>query len=136
MKASEAAALAGPSIGPSVVILFGQQIPVLAWCLSIVGLLLARYIAPPPLRKLTRKQHYALTLLLVIVCSLIVVGAFGGKPLEPGMATIWGMGLGFSGLLAVEMFAERVRALLRAALGLEKGDPNDHTDPQPPQGHL
>ena len=41
----------------------------------------------------------------------------GGDPLGPGMATVWGIGLGFSGLLAVEFFGERIRAMLTALMG-------------------
>jgi hypothetical protein len=33
------------------------------------------------------------------------------------MATVWGIGLGFSGLLAIEFFGARFMAALRALLG-------------------
>lgn len=117
MKTAEAVALSAPSLGPAVVTLFGTDVPVLALVLSCAGLLLARVIAPPPLRKLSRSQHLALTVLLLIVLFLIVTGSFTEEPLEPGMAAIWGIGLGFSGLVAVEFFAERVVAMLKAMFG-------------------
>lgn len=115
----ELVAVAAPTFGPAVVVLFGIDVPVLGLVMSVAGLLLARLIAPPPLRKLNRRQEIALTILLMIVLFLIVTGQlFGsGKPLGPGMAVIWGVGLGFSGLLAIEFFGERVMAMLRAALG-------------------
>ena len=117
MRLEQGAAIVAPSIGPAVITVFGSDVPVLALGLSLAGLLLARIIAPPPLRKLTGRQQIALTLLLMIVLFLIVTGAFTGEPLAPGLAVIWGVGLGFSGLLAVEIFAERVRSMLRAMVG-------------------
>lgn len=119
MKAAGAAAVAAPSIGPAVVTVFGQDIPVLALALSCAGLMLARVIAPPPLRKLTRLQQAALTALLLIVQTLIVIGAFTGSPMSPGMAVVWGIGLGFSGLLAIEFFGERTIKMLNAMFGKE-----------------
>lgn len=112
---SATAAIVAPSFGPAIITLFGQDVPVMAVGLSFLGLILARWIAPPPLRKLSRKQELALTALLLIILFLIVTGAIGsGEPLGPGLATIWGVGLGFSGLLAVEFFGQRVMALLKA----------------------
>lgn len=118
MKLTTIGAIAAPSIGPAIVTVFGQEIPVLALGLSCAGLILARIVAPPSLRKLSRVQELALTLLLLLVLFLIVTGQLGsGKALGAGMATVWGVGLGFSGLLAVEFFADRVRQMLGAMLG-------------------
>ncbi|MEA1071300.1 hypothetical protein [Sphingomonas sp. LY160] len=112
------AAVAAPTFGPAIVTLFGVDVPVIGLALSVGGLLLARMIAPPPLRQLNMKQEAALTALLLIVLFLIVTGQlFGsGKPLGAGMAVIWGVGLGFSGLLAIELFGSRVLAMIRAML--------------------
>lgn len=41
-----------------------------------------------------------------------------GHPIGVGMAVVWGAGLGFSGLLAVELMSERVIAMLRVAFNL------------------
>lgn len=116
-------AVAAPTFGPAIVTLFGVDVPVVGLALSVGGLLLARMIAPPPLRKLNLRQETALTSLLLIVLFLIVTGQMfgGGKPLGAGMAVIWGIGLGFSGLLAIEVFGDRVMAMVRAALGKESG---------------
>lgn len=118
--------IAAPSFGPAVITVFGTEIPVLALALSIAALLLARWVAPPPLRKLTREQQVALTLLLLIFLFLAVTGNMPlvgtGKPLGVGMAVVWGAGLGFSGLFAVELMGERVRAMLRAALNIKPED--------------
>jgi hypothetical protein len=121
------AVAAAPSFGPAVVSIYGIEVPVLALGLSISALLLSRWIAPPPLRKLTREQQVALTMLLMIFLFLAVTGQMPligtGQPLGPGMAVVWGAGLGFSGLFAVEIMGERVRAMLRAMLGLKDDDP-------------
>lgn len=118
MKGVAAPAIAAPTVGPAIVTLFGIDVPVMALFLSVAGLILARVVAPPPLRKLTRVQEVALTLLLLVVLFLIVTGQLGGKgPLGAGMATVWGIGLGFSGLLTVEFFGDKVTRLLRALLG-------------------
>jgi hypothetical protein len=123
VTAAGVAAAATPSFGPAVVSLFGIDVPIVALALSIGGLLLARSIAPPPLRKLTKRQELSLTLLLVIILFLIVTGNIGlGRPLGAGMAAIWGIGLGFSGLLVVEFFGDRVLAMLRAMFGMKPHD--------------
>lgn len=108
----EIVAVVTPSIGPAVITLFGHDIPVLAMSLSCVGLLLARYIAPPPKRDLSQKQRIALTFLLLLVLFLLVTGAFTPEPMQVGSAVMWGIGLGFSGLLAIEYFGNRVLAAL------------------------
>ena len=117
VKADEVAATVAPSIGPVVVTVLGSNVPVLALLLAGAGLLLARAIVPPSLRRLTWWQHAALTALLMIVLFLIVTGEFTGEPMRPGMAVVVGIGLGFSGLVAIELFADRAMAAIRALLG-------------------
>lgn len=120
---SALAAVAAPSFGPAVVTVLGADVPILAFGLSVAGLLLARSIAPPPLRRLNGRQEVALTVLLLIILFLIVTGQLPlveAEPLGAGMAVIWGVGLGFSGLLIVEFFGERVMAVLRAAFGKDE----------------
>ena len=120
MKVTTAASVAAPTFGPAIVTVLGVDVPVLAVALSVVALLLARAIAPPPLRKLNARQELALTMLLLIILFLIVTGEMPlieTDPLGAGMAVMWGVGLGFSGLLAIEFFGERAMAILRAAFG-------------------
>ena len=92
MKGGAIVAMAAPSIGPAIVTLFGQDVPVLALGLSCAGLLLARVVAPPPLRRLTRIQHICLTLLLLLVLLLIVTGSFTGEPWATGWLSPGGSG--------------------------------------------
>ena len=110
-----------PSLGPAIVTIFGIDVPVLALGLSIAALMLARFIAPPPLRKLTRAQQWALTLLLMIFLFLAVTGSLpligSGEPMGAGMAVVTGAGLGFSGLLVVEIMQKRVLAMIEALFG-------------------
>lgn len=137
MKESAVPALVAPSVGPAIVTIFGTDVPPLALVLSVAGLILARFIAPPPLRKLSRKQELALTALLLIVLFLLITGQISlcnlqdmlvdvecsAEPLGAGVATIWGIGLGFSGLLAIEFFGQRFMAAFRALFG--------HANPPP-----
>ncbi|MDV5822287.1 lysozyme [Sphingobium naphthae] len=71
MKPAIAVPLA-PTIGPAIVTAFGIDIPVLALALSMLALLLARYISPPSLERMTREQEWALTALLVLILFLAV----------------------------------------------------------------
>jgi hypothetical protein len=122
MKVSTGVAVAAPSIGPAIVTVFGIHVPVMALALSVAGLILARVVAPPPLRKLTIVQEVCLTLLLLVVLFLIVTGEIGsGSPLGPGFAAVWGIGLGFSGLLVIEFFGDRVIGMLRVMFGKGEG---------------
>lgn len=123
MKPAEVAATVAPSLGPTIVTMFGTDVPVLSLALSGVGLLLARVIAPAPLRPLTTRQHLALTSLLLVVLFVIVTGQFTGTPLQPGLAVAWGVGLGFSGLVAVEFFGDRTLAMLKAMFGSTETKP-------------
>lgn len=120
------AAISAPSIGPTVLIVFGLKLPIAALILAIIGLVLSRYIAPKATRKLTIGQERALTLLLGILLVIIVAGEFpmlgDGEPLGVGMAAAWGVGLGTSGLLVVELIGSRIMAALRAGFGMPAKD--------------
>jgi hypothetical protein len=127
-------AISAPSIGPAVLVIFGLRLPIAALGLSMVGLLLARYIAPRrQRRRFTAWQNRALTALLALLLLVIVSGdlsactikaaIMGGdetcprEPLGVGMATAFGVGLGTSGLLAVEFLGDRISRAFRAMFG-------------------
>lgn len=124
--AAIATAISAPSVGPAVLVIFGLELPVAALVLSLVGLLLARYVKPRSASKLTLGQERALTALLALILVVIVAGEFpwigDGEPLGVGMATAWGVGLGTSGILAVDLIGSRIMRGLRAALGITPDD--------------
>lgn len=126
-----AAAISAPSVGPTILVVFGLKLPIAALALSLVGLLLARYIKPRSASHLTPGQERALTFLLALILVIIVAGEFpmlgDGEPLGVGMATAWGIGLGTSGILAVDLIGSRIMRGIRAAFG--EPDP-----PRPPEG--
>jgi hypothetical protein len=107
-------AAATPSFGPAIVTIAGLDIPIMAFGLSVMGLMLARQVAPSARRKLTKFQEWCLTGLLAMLLFGIVTGQIGGKQLGVGMGLVWGIGLGMSGLLVVEFFGEYVMTLLYA----------------------
>ena len=118
-----AVAAAAPTFGPAIISFAGIDIPVMALGLSVAGLLLARFIAPPPLRKLSPRQEGALTALLLILLFMTVTGQFGdGKPMGAGMAVMVGIGLGFSGLLVIEFFGERALEAVKVLFNFRDRD--------------
>jgi hypothetical protein len=121
MKFSSVAVIA-PSFGPAVVTLFGVDVPVVTFAMACFGLLLAREIGPEPSRKLTRRQNVALTSLLLIVTFMFVTGSFGMDQPERGVAVAFAIGLGFSGLLAVQIFGDFVIAKLKTIMGRRTDD--------------
>lgn len=120
--AAATTAVITPSFGPAIVTFFGLDIPVMAFGLSVMGLMLARSIAPASRRKLTKNQERCLTGLLGLVLLMVVSGQIGGKVLGPGMGMVWGIGLGISGLLVVEFFGDYVMTLLYAIFNKQKPD--------------
>lgn len=117
------AATAAPSIGPSHITVAGIEIPIAAMVMATLGLLLARSIAPAPIRKLTPWQERALTGLLLLFLFSIVTGQFTGMELGPNLSLMCGVGLGFTGLATIEFCGERTLAIMRTAFGLPPAAP-------------
>ncbi|AHE55549.1 hypothetical protein [Sphingomonas sanxanigenens] len=113
MNKADPVIVAAPAIGPAVVTLFGEQIPLMALSLSLAGLVLARMVAPQPRVATTRARGVALTVLLCVIDFAAVITLQPGA----GMAVAAGVGLGFSGMLAVQFFGDRIRDILQAAFG-------------------
>ena len=103
-----------------------MQIPVAALILSLIGLLLARYITPKSAQSMSAGKERALTILLALILIVVIAGEFpffgNGEPMGVGMATAWGIGLGTSGILVVDLIGSRVMAALRAGLNLPPDD--------------
>lgn len=95
-----------PAFGPPVVIAFGYEVPVLSAIFGLIGVCLARRVAPASIAgsKLGRSGNAALTALLALgVLALIVTGEK-----RPIVALGWSVGLGYSGIAFIEMVARAV----------------------------
>jgi hypothetical protein len=120
---ARAAAGPVPSFGPQAIEVFGYPVPVLSALFGLIGVLLARRVAPvsPGAIRLGNVGNTALTALLALgVLALVVTGEK-----RPLVALGWAVGLGYSGLASVELVSQAVmkfaslftQAFLRAAVG-------------------
>ena len=112
--ASIAEAHSSPRFGPPSIVAFGAELPVWSILFGIVGVLMARRVAPATAAgtALGRTGNAALTVLLILgVLALIVAGEK-----RPIVALGWSIGLGFSGLGMIEMVARAVRGGARLIL--------------------
>jgi hypothetical protein len=95
-----------PSFGPEVLILFGVKVPIFSALCGLIGVILARQVAPASAAGvlLGRRGNIALTGLLALgVLALIVSGQK-----QPLVAVAWAIGLGHSGLGFIELVARSV----------------------------
>ncbi|MBI0530077.1 hypothetical protein [Sphingomonas sp. TX0522] len=99
------------SIGPSEIVLFGSVMPVWSLILGVGGVLLARRAAPASAAEaaLGRYGRQCVTALAV----MIVIGGIVAGEKRPIIAMAGAIGLGFSGVGAIEMIAKGVMAALR-----------------------
>lgn len=96
-----AAAAPSPQFGPVELILFGHHVPIMAALFGLIGLVLARRVAPvsPTAVRLGRMGNAALTTLLALgVLAFIIAGEK-----RPIVALSWAIGLGYSGLAFIEL---------------------------------
>jgi hypothetical protein len=111
------------SLGPRAIELFGYPVPIMSALFGLIGVLLARRVAPvsPGAIRLGNVGNTALTALLALgVLALVVTGEK-----RPMVALGWAVGLGYSGLASVELVSQAVmkfaslftQAFLRAAVG-------------------
>jgi hypothetical protein len=112
---------------PPVISAFGIDIPVAATALGMLSLLLVRYVKPnvpgAEPSTITPMQNRAVTAVLGILLFVIIAGELpiiATKPLEPGMAVIWGIGLGTTGIMAFDLIGEKIKSTLRRVFGTEK----------------
>jgi len=98
-------AAAAAASGPVMVNLLGYPVPVLAALLSVLGVILASLIAPPPPRPLARWQMVALvTLLCILVVGLVITDP--DRSLV--VSTCWAIGIGYTGLPIIQAIQERI----------------------------
>jgi hypothetical protein len=102
------------SFGPRAIELFGYPVPIMSALFGLIGLVLARRVAPvtPAAVQLGRLGNIALTALLALgVLALIVA-----DEKRPMVALGWAVGLGYSGLGFIELVARSVRNFARLAI--------------------
>ncbi|MFN3749246.1 MAG: hypothetical protein ACK4SJ_11225 [Sphingorhabdus sp.] len=92
-----------PAIGPVMVNVLGYDVPVLSAGLSVLGVVLASIIAPPP--ALTVIQRFALTTLLVLLMLALVISDPARSPI---MSTCWAIGIGYTGLPIIKAISDRI----------------------------
>lgn len=117
---------AAASAGPVVVNVLGYDVPVLSAGLSVVGVVLATVIAPPPALSMVRRV--ALTILLALLMLAVVISDPTRSPI---MSTCWAIGIGYTGLPIIETIAKAIRGRANELTGAElSGDtPFPNTDP-------
>lgn len=97
--------LAAGAVGPVTLNLLGYDLPVLAALLSLLGVILASLIAPPPERHLSIVQRIALVALL----CLIVLGLVISDPERSLIvSTCWAIGIGYTGLPLISEIQRRI----------------------------
>lgn len=97
-----------PAFGPTEIVVFGATVPVWSALFGLMGVLLARRVAPPTPaeERLGRQGRIALTILLAIgVLALIIAGEK-----RPIVALAWSVGLGYSGLAFIQLVSTSVVA--------------------------
>lgn len=105
--AQQAPSVVGALAGPVAINLLGYDVPILAALLSVVGVILASIIAPPPPRPLTMVQRIALTALLCILMLGLVVSDPERSLL---LTTCWAAGIGYTGLPLINEIQRRIFA--------------------------
>lgn len=117
---------AAAAAGPVMVDVLGYQLPLLSAGLSVLGVVLATIISPPP--ALSMLQRVALTALLILLMLGIVISDPARSPV---MTTCWAIGIGYTGLPIIEAIGRWVRGRTTEITGGEPtGDaPNSEHDP-------
>lgn len=118
--ASYAAATAAPvTIG-----LLGYDVPVLAAIASLIAVILASFIAPPPPRPLRPFQRAAL---LGLLCLLMLGLVIADPHRSILLTTCWAIGIGFTGLPLIEEIQRRIFARTGELTGTP-ATPKDDSD--------
>lgn len=106
-----------PATGPVIVQLLGYDVPVLSAVVGVVGVVLALDLAPPPPRRLNRRQKWALRVLAILLILCLVI--YDQK--NPFITLGWAIGLGFSAYTVVELLGalvpERLKRIFDAFFG-------------------
>lgn len=104
---------AAAAVGPVTVDVLGYDLPVLSAIISVLGVVLASMIAPPP--PLTLVKKLALTALLVLLMLALVISDPARSPL---LSTAWAIGIGYTGLPIIQAISDRIFARSGELTGL------------------
>ncbi len=121
LDASYASAAAAPvTIG-----LLGYDVPVLAAIASLIAVVLASMIAPPPPRPLKLPQRVAL---IGLLCLLMLGLVIADPERSILLTTCWAIGIGFTGLPLIEEIQRRIFARTGELTGAPAPEDDSHAD--------
>lgn len=103
-----------PAWGPPVVELFGANIPIASMTLSLVGLMMARGVSA------AREGRSPGGWYLTGTLAMLLVGLVIERQPGPGMAIAWGVGIGASGIVLVDLVRDWFLDKVRRLTGREK----------------
>lgn len=126
--ATAATATLLPASGPIIVQLLGYDVPLLSALVGVAGVAMALELAPPPPRRLNRRQKWALRGISILLVLCLVI--YDQK--SPFITLGWAIGLGFSAYTVIELLGalipERLKRLFEAAFGASPESPEDQND--------
>lgn len=110
---------------PPIINFVGITIPIAALFFGLLSLVLVRYVKPnvPSASEqtpLTPAQNRAVTGILAILLCVIITGEvpfLESEPLGVGMAVLWGIGLGTTGMLAIDLIGDWARTMMQRVFG-------------------
>ena len=92
----------------------GQTVHVLPILIGLLAVALTRMVSTA--KETSRGWDYynvCVTLLLMLILVTLIID----RNLGPGMAMFWGVGIGASGVLIIDILGERARAAIRIMFG-------------------
>lgn len=100
-----------------IVVIEGQELPVVTAILAALGVLAARPLARAQERTLPLWQFLLVTAIMLLVVELWVINS------QPGwlFAFVMAIGLGFSGYSLIELLGEEIRGVVKSAFTLMRG---------------
>jgi hypothetical protein len=130
MRFDVSLAVAAPVAGPTVISLLGYDLPILSAVFAVLGVVLSLALAPPPARRLSRVQKWALRIVLVLITLALVI--YDQK--SPLISLGWAIGLGFSGYTVIELLGAMIPEKLRSVFGASIPDePSSHDSLEEPK---
>lgn len=114
---------AAAAVGPVTIDVLGYDLPVLSAIISVLGVVLASMIAPPP--PFSWPKKIALTALLVLLMLALVISDPTRSPL---LSTAWAIGIGYTGLPIIQAISDRIFARTADLTGMPTLNDDSHED--------